>query len=94
MGNSIFVDYDSVKNKTLRDLEILTCDELVKKVNKLSEIVDHIEQNWQGSNAERSKEQINKIIEAISDFKKNCLDKNLQDINAQIDQYQKHEEIG
>ena len=91
---NVYVDYESIKTNIIRDLEILTTDELTKQVNKLNEIVDHIEQNWHGSNAERSKQEINNIIDTIANFKKTCLDRNLQDITAQIDEYQKNEEIG
>ena len=93
-NKKVFVDYENAKTKTIRDLELLVGDELTRKVNELNEIVDHIAQNWQGSNADRSKKEINDITEAISNFKRTCLDKNLHDISAQIDTYQQHEEVG
>ena len=94
MATELFVDYETAKSKVIRDLELLVNDELLKKVNNLNEIVDHIEQNWQGSNAQRSKEEINNIINSIGDFKRNVLDKNLQNITAQVEQYQKFEDVG
>ena len=93
-NNVINIDYDSAKNGVLRDLESLVYDELTQKVNDLNGIVDNIQKNWQGVNAEKFKGQITAIVNAISDFKKNCLDKNLQDINTQIDEYKNNEEIG
>ena len=52
MGNRIDIDYGSALEK-LHNLEILSCDELTKKVIELNEIVDNIEKNWRGVNSEK-----------------------------------------
>ena len=92
--DKIFIDYEGAKNSVLKDLESLVCVELTKKVNELGGIVTSTEKNWQGLNAERSRQGINDIIDAINDFKKTCLDKYLTDINAQVEAYRDHEEAG
>ena len=92
--DKIYVDYNSLKSEKLRDLEYLACDELVRKVNGLKDIVTNIENNWHGSNAERYRAQIEEIIEAIDNFKKNCLEKNLSDIAEQVEKYKNNEEMG
>lgn len=90
----IFIDYDSIRNEKLRDLEILSCDEMTKKVNELKGIVDSIEKNWQGSNANLYRKEIENIIDAITKFRKDCLEKNIVDITSQIEKYRNNEEIG
>lgn len=92
--NKAYVDYNSAKNTVLISLEELVCGDLTKKVNELNDIVDNISKNWQGSNAERSKQEISNIVDAIDAFKRNCLSKNVENISAQISEYQKNEEIG
>ena len=95
MGNkSIYIDYDSAKNVVLKDLETLVCVDLTKKVNELADIVASTEKNWQGLNAERSRQGINEIIDAINEFKNECLDKYLVDINTQVEAYRDNEEAG
>ena len=93
MNNRIDIDYGSAQEK-LRSLEVLSCDELTKKVIELNGIVDSIEKNWRGANAEKYREKIKEIIEAISQFKKTCLEPNLANVNAQVEAYKTHEEVG
>ena len=40
------------------------------------------------------RKKINDIIEAISKFKKTCLEPTLANVNAQVDAYKIHEEVG
>ena len=91
--DKIYVDYNSLKNNKLKELENVACDEMIKKVNELQGIVDSIEKNWQGSNANRYRKEINDIIDAINNFKHNCIEKNIIDIDTQIGRYQNNEEM-
>ncbi len=91
--DKIYVDYGSLKGEKLRELETIACDEMIKKVNELRDIVDSIERNWHGSNADRYRAEIERIIEAIDKFKHNCIEKNLTDISEQVEKYKNNEEM-
>ncbi len=93
MNNRIDIDYGVAQEK-LHSLEVLSCDELTKKVVELNGIIDNIENNWRGVNSEKYRKKISDIIEAISNFKKTCLEPNLVNINAQVEAYKKSEEVG
>lgn len=92
--NKVFVDYEGAKATVLPNLENLVCVELAKKVNELSDIVTDIEKNWRGANSQKARADINEIINAIDNFKRICINKNLADIKAQIEEYKKNEELG
>ena len=89
-SKNVYIDFSRAKNE-IRDLEILSCDEVIAKVKDLGLIVDSIEQHWHGSKAELYRKQINDIIDAINQFRKTCLEKNIADINAQIQAYVNNE---
>ncbi len=92
--DKIYVDHDSAKTGVLRELERLSCDELTRKVKELEDIVTSIEGNWKGANSNKYRKQISEIIDAISKFKNECLEPNIESLNAQLDVYKKHEELG
>ena len=95
MNNGIIdIDYESVRYGKLRELESLCCDELTEKVKALGLIVDSIERNWQGANAEKYRKEINDIIDAIENFKIKVLETNISDISTQAETYAKNEEVG
>ena len=82
--------FEEIK-KCVRDLEDFTQVRMKNKVNELNEIVDHIQNNWRGSNSEKYKVKINEINEEIDKFRRECLSKIVENIDAQTSQYQNNE---
>ena len=66
-------------------------DKMISKVRELNSIVDHIESNWRGANSEKYRKGINEINDAIEEFRINCLEHIVTDIEGQVGTYEVNE---
>jgi uncharacterized protein YukE len=91
MDKDTFIRFEEVK-KAILELDNIVNNKMRKKVIELNDIVDHIQENWRGANAERYKKEVEDIINAIDEFRNNYLLKEISNIEAQSSQYSKYEQ--